>query len=64
MADDPKPPARPARRCPVCGKPATESRFRPFCSARCRQVDLGRWLAGDYTVPGEPAEGPEDDSTS
>jgi uncharacterized protein len=59
MAADPAPPpARPARRCPVCGKPA-DARFRPFCSARCRQVDLGRWLAGDYAIPGEP-ERPED----
>lgn len=58
MADEAKPPApaRPARRCPVCGKPADE-RFRPFCSARCQQVDLGRWLAGDYAIPGDPPEG-------
>ncbi len=59
-------PGRPARPCPVCGKPA-ESRFRPFCSARCRQVDLGRWLAGDYAIPGDAAEGaeegPEEDSS-
>jgi endogenous inhibitor of DNA gyrase (YacG/DUF329 family) len=40
-------------RCPVCGRPR-EERFRPFCSARCRQVDLGRWLAGGYAIPGEP----------
>ncbi len=45
-------PARP-RRCPVCGKPATPA-SRPFCSERCRQVDLGRWLAGDYAIPGDP----------
>ena len=36
--------------CPVCRKPL-DPRFRPFCSARCRQVDLGRWLAGDYAIP-------------
>jgi endogenous inhibitor of DNA gyrase (YacG/DUF329 family) len=52
MAADPTPPPR-ARPCPVCGKPA-DPRFRPFCSARCRQVDLGRWLAGGYAIPGEP----------
>ncbi|MCO6414856.1 DNA gyrase inhibitor YacG [Siccirubricoccus sp. KC 17139] len=55
MADEP--PKRPPRPCPVCGTPTgerdPEGRFRPFCSARCRQVDLGRWLAGDYVVPGE-----------
>ncbi|TCZ65894.1 DNA gyrase inhibitor YacG [Roseicella aquatilis] len=55
---DPAPP-RPARPCPVCGKPvAPEGRFRPFCSARCRQVDLGRWLAGDYAIPGAPEDQP------
>ena len=54
------PPAAP-RRCTVCGRPA-DPRFRPFCSARCKQVDLGRWLAGDYVIPGDPPEdGPEDD---
>ena len=53
-------PAAP-RRCTVCGK-AADPRFRPFCSARCKQVDLGRWLAGDYVIPGDPPEGgPEDD---
>ncbi len=36
--------------CPVCRKPPAPN-FRPFCSARCRQVDLGRWLAGDYAIP-------------
>jgi hypothetical protein len=45
----------PTKPCPVCGKPAA-SGHRPFCSARCRQVDLGRWLTGGYAVPGEPVE--------
>ena len=54
MADDAKAPIRPARPCPVCGKPVDPAgRFRPFCSARCRQVDLGRWLAGDYAFRAE-----------
>jgi endogenous inhibitor of DNA gyrase (YacG/DUF329 family) len=62
MADDPKPPARPARPCAVCGKlVAPGSRFRPFCSARCRQVDLGRWLAGDYAIPSDAPDLPDDD---
>ncbi len=39
-------------RCSVCGRPVTE-RFRPFCSARCADVDLGRWLTGQYRVPAE-----------
>ena len=36
--------------CPVCGKLAIEQ-FRPFCSRRCTDVDLNRWLSGVYTVP-------------
>jgi uncharacterized protein len=38
-------------RCPICGKPASE-KTRPFCSSRCRDVDLHRWLSGRYVVPG------------
>ncbi|HYI81990.1 MAG TPA: DNA gyrase inhibitor YacG [Acetobacteraceae bacterium] len=53
MPDDARRPAALPRPCPVCGKPAAPT-LRPFCSERCRQVDLGRWLAGDYAVPGEP----------
>jgi endogenous inhibitor of DNA gyrase (YacG/DUF329 family) len=41
---------RPARRCPICGKP-TLQRFRPFCSKRCADIDLNRWLSGRYAVP-------------
>ena len=51
MADEARP--APPRPCPVCGKPAAAA-WRPFCSERCRQVDLGRWLAGDYAIPGDP----------
>lgn len=55
-------PQRPQRPCPVCDKPVEpEGRFRPFCSARCRQVDLGRWLAGDYAIPGDPVEPTSDE---
>jgi uncharacterized protein len=39
-----------AKPCPICGKPV-EQRFRPFCSRRCADVDLNRWLSGAYTVP-------------
>jgi endogenous inhibitor of DNA gyrase (YacG/DUF329 family) len=39
-----------AKPCPVCGKPAVEG-FRPFCSRRCADVDLHRWLSGVYAVP-------------
>lgn len=37
--------------CPICGKPV-ETAFRPFCSKRCADVDLQRWLSGRYVVPG------------
>lgn len=50
-------PAGTGRRCPICGKPA-QTRHRPFCSARCRLIDLGRWLNDDYRIPTE--ELPED----
>ena len=36
--------------CPLCGKPV-EAQFRPFCSKRCKDLDLGRWLKGDYAIP-------------
>ena len=39
-----------ASACPICGKPAAE-KFRPFCSQRCADVDLNRWLSGVYAVP-------------
>ena len=42
--------------CPVCGKPATQ-KARPFCSVRCANIDLGRWLGGNYRV--ETEEAPE-----
>ncbi len=48
--------ARAAPACPICGKPATTVRLVPFCSARCADVDLGRWLTGQYRVAGPEAE--------
>ena len=42
-----------ARPCPECGKPA-EPPHAPFCSKRCRSIDLNRWLSGGYVLPGEP----------
>lgn len=36
--------------CPTCGKPRVKL-FRPFCSKRCADVDLARWLAGTYAIP-------------
>ncbi len=40
----------PARSCPICGRPALH-RYRPFCSKRCADVDLARWLGGRYAIP-------------
>jgi len=40
----------PDKPCVICGKPA-EEKFKPFCSARCRDVDLNRWFSGVYSVP-------------
>ncbi|MGA7974459.1 MAG: DNA gyrase inhibitor YacG [Pseudolabrys sp.] len=37
-------------RCPICGKP-TDAAVRPFCSKRCADIDLNRWLSGVYAVP-------------
>ena len=44
-----------SKTCPICGKPVEETRFRPFCSGRCKDVDLSRWLNEAYRVPGPPA---------
>ena len=45
--------------CPICGRRPSEE-TRPFCSPRCQEVDLGRWLAGVYRIPGPPADLDED----
>ncbi|MBU6444704.1 MAG: DNA gyrase inhibitor YacG [Alphaproteobacteria bacterium] len=44
-----------APRCVICGKPQV-ARFRPFCSKRCANIDLNRWLKGAYAVPGRPED--------
>jgi uncharacterized protein len=41
---------KPRRPCPICKKPS-QVKFHPFCSNRCAQIDLGRWLGGTYAVP-------------
>ena len=55
---DSAPPRQAGRPCPICGKPPVQP-HAPFCSARCREVDLGRWLIGRYVV--ETEEGPDAD---
>lgn len=41
--------------CPICKNPTHEA-FKPFCSKRCSDVDLGRWLKGNYAIPGTDGE--------
>lgn len=41
---------KPAPGCPICGKPRDEA-YKPFCSKRCADVDLSRWLGGRYAIP-------------
>ncbi|MCX7312463.1 MAG: DNA gyrase inhibitor YacG [Alphaproteobacteria bacterium] len=43
-------PSPPAATCAICGKPR-QPKFRAFCSKRCADVDLNRWLKGVYAVP-------------
>ncbi|RPJ85506.1 MAG: DNA gyrase inhibitor YacG [Acidobacteria bacterium] len=46
--------------CAQCRKRPVQAQWRPFCSERCKLLDLGRWLEGSYRVPGEPVS-PETD---
>ncbi len=52
-------------KCPTCNKPVEwdDNPFRPFCSERCKLIDLGRWVSEEYRVPGRPVapEAVEDD---
>ena len=45
--------------CPICAR-ESDPKYRPFCSRRCADVDLGRWITGAYAIPAEPAEGSPD----
>ncbi|MDA7980993.1 MAG: DNA gyrase inhibitor YacG [Pirellulales bacterium] len=47
-----------ARRCPICGTMflGGHSKALPFCSSRCRTIDLGRWLGEGYSVPSNPLD--------
>jgi len=47
--------ARKGAKCPICGRPSSED-TRPFCSSRCRDVDLNRWLSGSYVIPGSDSD--------
>lgn len=45
--------------CPICARDSNP-KYRPFCSRRCADVDLGRWLTGSYAIPAEEAPEPDD----
>ncbi len=52
-------------RCPICGKSFEIAALAdlpsfPFCSDRCKLIDLGRWIDGNYAIPGPPADLPEE----
>lgn len=38
--------------CPICAKDS-DQKYRPFCSRRCADIDLGRWVTGSYAIPSE-----------
>lgn len=40
----------PSRRCPICGEAVPVDREDPFCTDRCKKIDLGKWLSGDYRI--------------
>ena len=53
-------------KCPRCGKESEweGNRWRPFCSERCKLLDLGAWASGEYRIEGESASAELDESTS
>ena len=53
-------PLRAPRPCPICSKPSTREAY-PFCSKRCADIDLNRWLSGGYSIPGSPVPGDDEE---
>lgn len=49
--------------CPICGKDTVQA-YRPFCSRRCADLDLARWLGGGYAIPGDAEEDQADPQQS
>ncbi len=51
-------------KCPICKKEAgwDDNPFRPFCSERCRLIDLGKWASEDYRIAGEKKDIPDEDT--
>ena len=53
--------------CPTCGKKVEwvpVNKFRPFCSERCKQIDLGAWAEEKFIIPGQEPDNPEDQDPS
>jgi len=50
--------------CVECRRAPVDALWRPFCSERCRNLDLARWVDGSYRVPGAPLPDPESDGES
>ncbi|MEZ5961349.1 MAG: DNA gyrase inhibitor YacG [Hyphomonadaceae bacterium] len=48
-------------KCAICGK-EQDPKYRPFCSKRCADVDLNRWLSGGYAIPAAEEDDPDDES--
>ncbi|EJF97847.1 DNA gyrase inhibitor YacG [Bartonella taylorii] len=55
-----KSPIRPPHPCPICGQMAQQNAY-PFCSTRCRAIDLNRWLSGAYILPPPPQSSDEEE---
>jgi endogenous inhibitor of DNA gyrase (YacG/DUF329 family) len=53
-------PLRPPRECPICGRKAVRE-FYPFCSKRCADIDLNRWLTGRYAIPATESDSDEEE---
>lgn len=56
-------PRKNVARCPICKEP-TDPDYRPFCSRRCADVDLGRWMNGVYAVPAAEEEDPDEENVA
>ncbi len=59
LDDEPAPASGRSPKCPVCRKPPVGT-YRPFCSKRCADIDLGRWVTGSYVIPGGDSDSDED----
>lgn len=54
---------RPTKPCPICAKPSVRA-FHPFCSERCANIDLNRWLSGSYVIPAKTEDAPDEEKSS